>query len=179
MRVLVAYASKYGSTKGIAEFIAGRLRSKGLDVDSKNVNDIRTLNDYDAFVVGSAVFLGKWMSEASDFLLRNQNALSGRPVWLFSSGPLVLKDKQDHDTREGALFSGELNKLNNLAHSRDHGIFFGALDSNRLSFGHKMLRKMPAARAVMPEGDLRNWTDIEGWADSIFRDLAPSLSTPT
>jgi menaquinone-dependent protoporphyrinogen oxidase len=179
VRVLVAYASKYGSTKGIAEFIAENLQSRGIDVDAKDVNDVHNLSDYSAFVIGSAVFLGKWMNEASDFILRNRDTLTTRPVWLFSSGPLVteLKDKQGRDPREGALLSKELEKLTTAAHPRDHGVFFGALDSNRLSFSHKTIRKMPAARAVMPEGDFRNWKDIEAWTDNIARELGPSLST--
>jgi len=57
-------------------------------------------------------------------------------------------------------------------HPRDHHVFFGALDPGRLTFAEKTVRKLPAARAMMPEGDFRDWTEIEDWARSIAEELA-------
>ena len=89
MKVLVAYASKYGSTKGIAEFIAEKLRMQGVEVEIQKVDSVRNPRDYGALVIGSSAYMGHWMKEASEFVMRNRDALSSRPVWLFSSGPLV------------------------------------------------------------------------------------------
>jgi menaquinone-dependent protoporphyrinogen oxidase len=87
MKVLVAFASKHGSTKGIADFIGATLRQKGLDVDVLETSQVQNIQSYDAFVLGSALFIGHWMKEAKQFALKNSAILSTRPVWLFSSGP--------------------------------------------------------------------------------------------
>jgi menaquinone-dependent protoporphyrinogen IX oxidase len=88
MNVLVAYASKYGSTKEIAERIAQQLQDHGLQALARPVQDLDDLVDYDAFVVGSAVFGGHWMPEATEFVRNNRALLAHGPVWLFSSGPI-------------------------------------------------------------------------------------------
>ncbi|MCL5067248.1 MAG: flavodoxin domain-containing protein, partial [Thaumarchaeota archaeon] len=87
MKVLVAFASKHGSTKGIAEFIGQKLREKGIEVEVLPADKVRNLRPYDAFVIGSALYLGRWMKEAKQFASKNSAVLSTRPVWLFSSGP--------------------------------------------------------------------------------------------
>ena len=99
MRVLVAYASKHGSTKGIADFIGEKLRQAGLQADVFDVGHAENLGDYDAFVIGSAVYMYHWQSEATKFVSRNKPILSSRPVWLFSSGP-VGKERRDAKGRD-------------------------------------------------------------------------------
>jgi menaquinone-dependent protoporphyrinogen oxidase len=61
MKVLVAYASKYGSTKGIADFIGEKLRQQGIRVDVQEVRSVKNAGDYDAFVIGSAVYMFHWL----------------------------------------------------------------------------------------------------------------------
>jgi menaquinone-dependent protoporphyrinogen oxidase len=92
MNVVVVNASRYGSTKGIAEFITGRLREHGLDAEARSVDANPDPGAYDAVVLGSAVFLGRWMKETAEFAERNRAALASLPVLLFSSGPLTLKN---------------------------------------------------------------------------------------
>ena len=86
MKTVVAYASKYGSTKGIAEFIAEKLRQQGTQADAQEVSQVHNLEDYDAFVIGSAVYMANWLKEATEFVMRNRAVLASHPVWLFSSG---------------------------------------------------------------------------------------------
>lgn len=173
MRILVAYASKYGSTKGIAESVAQKLRRHEAQVDVKEVRTARNLGDYDAFVVGSAVYMAHWMKEATEFIIRNRDVLASRPVWLFSSGPLGTQttDAQGRDLREVSL-PKEADELKEAIKPRDHRVFFGALDPDKLGFSYKMMRKLPAARAIMPEGDFRDWNDIEVWANGVAGELA-------
>jgi menaquinone-dependent protoporphyrinogen oxidase len=170
MKVLVAYASKYGSTKGIAEFIAEKLRMQGVEVEIQKVDSVRNPRDYGALVIGSSAYMGHWMKEAIEFVMRNRDALSSRPVWLFSSGPLVnnasLNDPK-LEPKEIAEFEGAINP-------QDHRVFFGALDRKKLGFKDRMIAMMPASRALFPEGDFRNWNDIEAWASNIAR----ALETP-
>jgi menaquinone-dependent protoporphyrinogen oxidase len=183
MRVLVAFASKTGSTKGIADFIGEKLRGHGLQVDVQDVGSVRSAGDYDAFVIGSAVYMFHWMKEAKQFVSRNGVMLVNRPVWLFSSGPVGAQSK-DAQGRDLLEVSGpkELEELRALVRPRDHRVFFGALDGSRLTgtmgFTYRMVRKSKAAREAMPEGDFRDWKNIEAWAISIARALENPNSSP-
>lgn len=165
MNVVVVYASRYGSTKGIAEFIAGRLRGHGIDTEARSVDSRPDPGQYDAVVLGSAVYLGRWMKEAAEFAERNREALVARPVWLFSSGPLTLKDGMTVDDPD--VVPQDIATLREAIHPRDHRVFFGALDPSKLGFAQRAMRKLPAARAVLPEGDFRDWDLIGAWADGI------------
>lgn len=181
MKVLVAYASRYGSTKGIAEFIGEGLRHHGIQVDVQDVRAVRNPKDYDAFVVGSAVYLGHWMKEARNFASKNRAVLAAHPVWLFSSGPLGTKptDAKGRDLLEVSA-PKELDELTALLKPRDHRVFFGALDSARLKGTHSTLYKLAgrsqAGREAMPEGDFRNWKGIEAWVNGIAEALGASSS---
>ena len=86
-KLLVTYASKYGATQEIAEKIAEVLRQDGLQADIMPVKGIRDLSTYQAVILGSAVYVGKWQKEAAEFMRNNEKSLSERAVWLFSSGP--------------------------------------------------------------------------------------------
>jgi menaquinone-dependent protoporphyrinogen oxidase len=156
MTMLVTYASKHGSTRGIAEAIGKRLRERGVDAEVRSVNDVANLEPYDGVVVGSAVYLGSWMKEATAFLDRHDVALRGIPVWLFSSGPTAT------EPIERAISDKQRRRLDAVG-GRDHHLFRGALDRDQLGF----LERTAIRAAKSPIGDLRDWSDIEGWADSI------------
>ncbi|MEW6225933.1 MAG: flavodoxin domain-containing protein [Chloroflexota bacterium] len=87
-RVLVAFASLQGSTAGVAETIANELRDAGFHVDCIPVADVIDLEPYGAFVLGSGVFLAGRRSDGGGFIARHAVELQGRPVWLFSAGPI-------------------------------------------------------------------------------------------
>jgi menaquinone-dependent protoporphyrinogen oxidase len=95
-------------------------------------------------------------------------------LWLFSSGPLGTKetDDQGRDLRE-FLEPKEIAEFRTIVHPRDHHVFFGAMDSTRLNFTHRLLYKMPANRdnAIFPQGDFRNWPEIDAWASAIAEAL--------
>ena len=162
MSILVAYASKHGATRGIAEHIAQTLRDRGREADVVPMDAVEHLGTYDAVVLGSAVYYGSWMKEAVEFVRRNRAALAERPVWLFSSGPLGT---EVHDSEEQPKEIGELQAA---IGTRGHRLFFGALDPHVLSFPERMVVK--AVRA--PEGDFRDWEAIDAWAEGIARELA-------
>jgi len=178
MNTVVVYASKYGSTKGIAEFIAEKLRQQGAQADAQEVGEVHNLEGYDAFVSGSAVYMTHWLKEAAEFVMRNRALLASHPVWLFSSGPLgtETKDAQGRDVLVAAE-PKEIAEFKVAINPCDHRVFFERLDANKLAFGHRMLRKMPAARTLFPEGDFRNWNDIDAWAISIGRSLSSLISS--
>jgi menaquinone-dependent protoporphyrinogen oxidase len=177
MKVLVVYASKHGSTKGIADFIGEKLRERGLEAEVRDVANVEKPEAYDAFVLGSAVYMGHWMKEAKQFVSRNRAILTARPVWLFSSGPIgkEMTDAKGRDLLDPTV-SGpvELPALEGEIHVRDHRIFFGALDANKIGFFYRQLRKSETIRKAMQEGDFRDWAQIEAWADSIAGALQES-----
>jgi len=180
MRILVAYASKHGATQGIAERIAAQLSAVGIDTNAQPVSAVGDLAGYDAFVIGSAAYIGHWQKEATEFVRRNQAVLAERPTWLFSSGPLGTEptDAQGRDQRAAAE-PNEIAELREAIHPRDHRVFFGALDPRTLGFRDRAIRTLPAGRALLPEGDFRDWADIEAWAGSIAHELAPKAAATT
>jgi menaquinone-dependent protoporphyrinogen oxidase len=174
MSILVAYASRHGATAGIAERIAARLRAAGLDAVAQPANAVHDLAAHDAFVIGSATYMFHWMKEATELIKRNRAFLATRPVWLFSSGPLGTEatDKQGRDVRVVSE-AREIPELRTAIHARDHGVFFGAFDGHARPIGltERLTMMLPAARAAFPNGDFRDWAEIETWADGIAREL--------
>jgi hypothetical protein len=104
-KVLVAYATRHGSTRGIAERIAERLRDGGLEAESRPVADVHDASAFDAFVVGAAAYMFHWLGGATSFVEHNRATLAGRPTWLFSSGPIGtdLVDKEGRDVLEATV----------------------------------------------------------------------------
>jgi menaquinone-dependent protoporphyrinogen oxidase len=171
MLTLVAYASKYGATKGIAERIADVLRTHGLEVEVRPVKDVGDVTGYDAFVIGSAAYYFSWLKEATAFVRRNRAVLASRPVWLFSSGPLgaATTDAKGRDVRESTV-PKQIAELTTVIAPRDHRVFFGALDRGKLGFLDRLIVSMPAI--PFSEGDFRDWADIQTWAEGIAKELA-------
>ena len=164
--ILVAYASKHGSTQGIAEHIARRLSELGLEAEARSVEAVHDLGTPDAVILGSAVYAGSWMKEATEFAHRFGDVLSSVPVWLFTSGPLGEHvDDAEEQPRQ-------LEELRGTLRPRGHEIFFGALTREQLSFGERMIAKAVKA----PEGDFRDWDAIAAWADTIADELTAAAA---
>jgi menaquinone-dependent protoporphyrinogen oxidase len=168
MPVLVAYATKHGSTQGIAERIADTLGAGGLDVDLAAVSAAVDPEGYEAFVIGSAVYASRWMKPAVEFVQHNRALLAARPAWLFSVGPLGRKIPLP------AKLPSALAGLSESIGVRDHHVFRGALDVSKLRGAEHLIR------LFLPQGDFRDWQDIEAWAKSIAGELcrAPAPQPP-
>lgn len=161
MRVLVAVASKHGSTREIAEAVADELRTQGLSADLQDAGDVHEAAGYDAIVLGSAIYAGNWMPDAKNFAERFRAELSSVPVWLFSSGPLGVDDPQPHDDpKRIAASMGEVK-------TRDHRVFVGKLDPATLGLAERLIAKAVKA----PPGDFRDWDTIREWAHTIASEL--------
>ncbi len=85
--ILVAYATRYGSTQQAAEIVADALRQAGFQVDLQLMREVKSLDDYDAIVLGAAIYNAKWHPDAHQFLSQHQQAVTQRPVAIFSLGP--------------------------------------------------------------------------------------------
>ena len=173
MRVLVAYATKHGATEGIAARIGDALSRAGHDAEVRDAGDVADLTSYDAFVLGSAAYVGHWRKKAIAVAHRLEQDRGDRPIWLFSSGPLGddPTDEQGRDKRDTAE-PRELPELVAALQPRDHRVFFGALDPASLTLPEKAMRTLPAGKALLPEGDFRDWDDVDEWVAGIAADLA-------
>lgn len=184
--VLVAYGSRHGGTRGIAERIGTVLQAEGIDAAVAPARVAGGHELADAYIVGSGVYMGSWLDEPLDFLKRHQETLATRPTWLFSSGPLIgsVKATPGADPLTDALGpadgpgSGGRKKVEALSAvigPRGHRVFYGAYDPSDppKAFSERVVRMMPAARNILPAGDFRNWDEIEAWA----REIAAALVT--
>jgi len=178
MKILVAYASRHGATKGIAERIAQTLERNGLEVTLERITHDLEAGGYDAYVVGSGAYAFHWMKEATQFVRHNAGMLSTRPLWLFSSGPVGPEtvDKNGNDVLVTAR-PKEFPELAAIVIPRGEQVFFDAYDPDAAPvdlaerFMHGFMRFMPSVRDALPAGDFRDWPAIEAWAQQIARDL--------
>jgi menaquinone-dependent protoporphyrinogen oxidase len=166
MNVLIAYASRLGATAGIAERIGARLETHDVRATARPVESARELIAYDAFVIGSAVYAGHWLREAVGFIRDHRSVLASHPVWLFSSGP-VGRSAAKHDPVEPA----EIRELTKAVYPREHRIFFGALDRRTIDSADLGFAERFVAKRFIPEGDFRDWPQIDAWADEIANEL--------
>lgn len=155
MKALVAVSSKHGSTEEIGRAIAEDLRSARFEVDVIAPERVASMDGYDAIVIGSALYMGRWMGPARDLVRNHAEALRSRPVWLFASGP-VTGVEDPADAAEGST-------LRELVGGRDFKLFAGKLDRDRLGFGERTIARMIKS----PWGDYRPWGSIHQWAASI------------
>lgn len=179
MNVLVAYASRHGATAGIAERIAEHLTESGVQAEARPVEEVHAIEHYDAFVIGAAAYMFRWLKEATAFVKHHRSTLADRPVWLFSSGPLGtdLVDKEGRDIFE-ATRPKEFDELSSAIHARGERVFFGAWDPDAPAIGlaERFMRLMPAMRAELPAGDFRDWAAIDAWAHEIAESLLDRTS---
>ena len=168
VKVLVTYGTKYGATAEIAEKIGQVLRQAGLQADILPADRASDLSTYQAVVLGSAVYVGRWRKEAVKFVQRNEQVLGGKPVWLFSSGPTGEGDPAE--LVQGWRFPGSLQASIDNMRPRDTAVFHGAVDPDRLNLLEKWMLKTVKA----PAGDFRDWGAITAWAEAIAAELQAS-----
>jgi menaquinone-dependent protoporphyrinogen oxidase len=166
MKILVTAASKHGSTDEVARTIAEVLGEAGHSVAVAAPETVTSVDAYDAVVVGSAVYFGRWMEPATVFVKRLAQGLAGRPVWLFSIGPLGDPPKPEAEPTD-------VPALLETSRAREHRLFPGRLDKRGLSLGEKIVAKGVKA----PEGDFRPWAEIRAWAAEIASSLLPAVAT--
>jgi menaquinone-dependent protoporphyrinogen oxidase len=164
--ILVTAASQQGATREIAEAIGRRLRAQGLTATVATPDEIADVASYDAFVIGSAIYMGHWLEPATSFVHRFAPALSQRPVWLFSSGP--VGDPSRKLVQKMTADPVELPELLALTKAREHRLHAGKLSGEGLPGAQRI--SLLIFRGI--EGDWRDWTAVDLWADEIAYALA-------
>ena len=166
MRVLVTAASRHGGTSAVAEELARTLVAAGLEADLRPPDEVEDVREYDAIVLGSAIYYGQWLPTALDLVRRNRGVIDERPVWLFSVGPLGSAEPQ------AATEPAIVGELAERTHARGHRVFGGVLDRSRLGIGEKIVASVVRA----PEGDFRDWPEVRRWASEIASDIGTARS---
>jgi len=165
MRVLVGYASRFGSTRDIANRIGDALRTAGSDVDVRSVDEISDFAPYDAVVFGSGVYDGSWTTAATELMRGHAAVLARKPLWLFTVGSFG-----DRHPIIGELIKKEpreIGEFEQTLHPRGYRVFAGVIDLDHWPAWGRLLFKAFGGHA----GDNRRWPDIEAWAEEIAREL--------
>ena len=166
-RVLVAYATKHHSTAEIAEAVARQLRTRGHDAEAVEAG-VATAEGYDAVVLGSATYMGRWRREARHFLSHERDRLARIPFWVFSSGPVGEPKDGTPAEDDRWLEPHKVIEQAEAAGVREHVVFGGRLPEDPSGFIEQaMVRDTPEEFQ-----DRRDWDEIRAWADRIADQLA-------
>ncbi len=172
--ILVAYATRYGSTQEVAEAVSATLRERGLEVDLQPMRKVRTLEGYRAIVLGAPIYLGSLHKDAQRFLSQHREALTEQLVAVFALGPTHDDEKERQDSR--AQLDKELAKFPWLKPVALE-MFGGRFDPAKLRFPDNLIASLPASPLHNePASDVRDWTSICAWANNLAARLQPALS---
>jgi len=158
-RILVAYASKHGSTGGVAEAIGKELCNRGAAVDVLLAKNASNLNSYHGVVVGSPIYAGTWLPDAVDFLKTNNEALRKVPVAYFQVC-MTMRNKTEENLKKAVTYLDSVLRGVPQIKPVATGTFAGAVDYGKLSEVEKQILKSRGT----PEGDFRDWKAIQTWA---------------
>ena len=160
MRVLVTYGSTRGGTQELAEMVGTDLRAEGLTVDVVPPGKVRHINDYDAVIVGGALYASRWHRQSRRFVRRHTRELRQHPTYFFSSGP--LDDSASHTAIQPVK---GVQALMQRVNARDHTTFGGRLAPDAKGYPASVMAKKRA-------GDWRDPAQVRTWTHSIATQLS-------
>lgn len=169
-KILVTYASRTGSTAGVAEAIGSVLAESGAQIDVLPMQEVQALTPYRAVVAGSAIQDGQWLPEAMQFVRTHQAALAQKPFAAFLvCMTLAMKNESYH-----RAVVDWLEPVRALVTPVSEGLFAGALDLDKVpSFRKRLMFRVSIATGVWSAGDHRDWDAIRAWAGELAAQLVP------
>jgi menaquinone-dependent protoporphyrinogen oxidase len=164
-KILVTYASRFGSTAGVAEAIGKTLADSGVQVDIFPMKEVKDLSPYQAVVAGSAINAGAWLPEAMQFVQTHQAELNQKPFAAFLVCMTLAMRNADQYRGHVADW---LAPVRALVRPVSEGLFAGGLDINKIpSFSDRLKFRLSVIFGVWNEGDHRDWNAIRNWAESL------------
>lgn len=163
--VLLAYASKYGSTKEIAEKIGEVFKQEGIAVDVMPAQQVKDLSGYKDVIIGAALYMGGWRKEAKNFITKYEKALTECRVWVFSSGPSGKGDPAE--LLKGVIVPPGIKMILDRIKTQDIIVFHGNLNPEKMGGFEKWIVK----RVGGDTGDFRDWDMINAWAKKTAAEL--------
>jgi menaquinone-dependent protoporphyrinogen oxidase len=164
-KILVTYASRAGSTAGIAEAIGRNLTEAGALVDVMPMQEVQDLSAYQAVVAGSAIRGSKWLPEAVQFIRTHQEELGQKRFALFTVC-ITMAMKNAENYRGGV--AGWVAPVRALVKPLSEGFFAGVLDFSKLPVNwDTLMLRLSVALGIFPRGDHRNWDSIDAWAKAL------------
>jgi menaquinone-dependent protoporphyrinogen oxidase len=158
-RVLVCYASRYGSTGEIAKAMAEELEKKGITTDIARVEDVTVMEGFSAVILGSPLYMGKMLPEAREFVHKFRGPLNRLPLYVFVAGYTFRERLEEY------LKSGEdaIDAIRLYVNPADVGYFAGRVNPDLVSSPDRAILLMGG---VHP-GDFRDWNRVRQWAGQI------------
>jgi len=153
-RILIAYATKHGSTREVAAAIANALAVTGAGVDLRDAAQVDGLDGYEGVVLGGSLYMGRWHPDAIGFLDRHRDELEAVPFAVFALGPKTA-EKADLASARTQL-DRALAKFPAVAPA-NVAVFGGVIDPHKLRF--------PLSH--LPASDARDWNAIAAWARGV------------
>ena len=166
--VMVGYATRYGSTREVAEAVAATLREGGLAAELQPIREVRTLEGYSALVLGAPLYMFRWHKDARRFLSRHRQAIVERPVAIFALGPVHAPHDESEWQDSRAQLDKELAKFPWLTPVALE-IFGGKYEPENLRWPIRLLA------GNEPATDIRDWEAIRAWASDLSAKLEPAL----
>lgn len=170
MNILVGYASAHGSTAEIAQEIGKVLQEYKLNVTVANVADVESVDDYDGFVLGSAIHAGMWLTEMSQFITRFGDKVAVRPFYYFMTCIRVLEDFGTEHVVTNYINHQIMSKLR----PREIVAFAGRLEMNAVNWEDRWTLSARYDGSGVPgsyDNDFRDWDKIREWARHVADDL--------
>ena len=164
-KILVTYASRFGSTAGVAEVIGKTLTENGMDADVLPMREVKDLSPYQAVVAGSAINAGAWLPEAIQFVQTHRAELAQKPFAAFLvCMTLTMRNADQYRSH----VSTWLAPVRALVRPVSEGLFAGGLDIGKIpSFSDRLKFRLSVLFGVWKEGDHRDWNAIRAWAEGL------------
>lgn len=171
--ILVAYASQYGTTSGVADAIGQAFFEQGAAVDVRRVENVSNVEQYDAVVIGAPIQTEEWKTEARDFVKKHRDMLSTVPVAYFLTCMTLALSTDDEERADMVKPLEKIDKDFPEIGPIEFGLFAGAVDYSDMSFA------MQAAYRLFSEddtsGDFRDFPAIRAWATTLYPQLMTTV----